>query len=221
MSRGIIYILTNPMFQDDVVKIGKTTNLERRLKDLGRGTGTPCPFECYAAYEMDNHEDIEKLMHTIYRELDMHTDKEHKKKEFFRVPAPKVDAVLSKISALMNGKRINIDTDKVYTPEQQKSLKKQYDINSRNKRAFDFADFQIPVGAKLTFIQDEKIKCTVKSAKGKTFVTYNNKEYSLSSLTNYLMNKRGYKGYYDGYLYWLYDDIILYDIRHPVKKGKK
>lgn len=82
MARGIVYILTNPMFQDDVVKIGKTTNLEQRIKALSKETGTPCPFECYTAYEVDNYEAVEKLMHTIYRELDMHTDKKHKKKEF-------------------------------------------------------------------------------------------------------------------------------------------
>lgn len=218
MSRGIVYILTNPMFQEDVVKIGKTKNLEDRLKTLSRGTEAPCPFECYTAYEMDDYEAVEKLMHTIYRELDMHTDKQHKKKEFFRVPAPKVDSVLSQIALLLNGKLVSMDPDKVYTTEQKKILKKQYDINRANKQMFDFADYKIPAGSQLTFIYDERVKCTVKSAKGRTFVTYKNKEYSLSALTTELMNKRGHGGAYNGYLYWSYDDKLLYDIRKPVNK---
>ncbi|MBD5391695.1 GIY-YIG nuclease family protein [bacterium] len=218
MARGIIYILTNPMYRDDVIKIGKTTNLEKRLKDLGRETGTPCPFECYTAYEMDNYEAVEKLMHTIYRELDMHTDKEHKKKEFFQVPAPKADSVLSQIAQILKGKQVNVDTNTVYTKEQQKIL----DANRAKKHVYDFADFEIPTGSKLTFIHDDKIKCTVQSAKGKTFVKYKNKQYSLSALTTELMNKRGHKGVaYNGYLYWLYDDTLLYDIRRPIKKRKK
>lgn len=211
--RGIVYIFTNPMYQDDVIKIGKTTNLERRLKDLGRETGTPCPFECYAAYEVDNYVEVENLMHTIYRELDMHTDKEHKKKEFFRVPAPKADSVLSLISNLMNGRRVEVNLDHVYTKDQQKILNK-----NRKKQSFDFSDYAIPTGSTLTFIHDDKVKCTVKSAKGKTFVTYKGKQYSLSALTTELMNKRGYKGAYNGYLYWLYDNVLLCDIRKPSKK---
>ena len=38
MARGTVYILTSPMFQDDVVKISKTTNLEQRIKSLGKET---------------------------------------------------------------------------------------------------------------------------------------------------------------------------------------
>ena len=31
---GYVYILTNPSFREDWVKIGKTTNMEKRLKTL-------------------------------------------------------------------------------------------------------------------------------------------------------------------------------------------
>ena len=213
-NRGIVYIFTNPMYQDDVIKIGETTNLKKRLKDLSRGTAIPCPFECYAAYEMDNYKKVEDLMHTIYRELDMHTDKKHKKKEFFKVPASKADSVLSLISVLMNGKRVSVNPDDVYTKEQKKKL----DANHAKKRVLDFSDYAIPKGAKLTFIHDDKIKCTVKSAKGKTFVIYKGEQYSLSKLTTELMKNRGYNGPCNGYLYWLYNNKLLYDIRKPIKK---
>ncbi|MDB2668780.1 GIY-YIG nuclease family protein [Alphaproteobacteria bacterium] len=39
-----VYILTNPTIPD-LVKIGRTTNLEERLRSLSSHTGVPVPFE--------------------------------------------------------------------------------------------------------------------------------------------------------------------------------
>lgn len=69
--------------------------------------------------------------------------------------------------------------------------------------------------------REAKVHDTEKSAKGKTFVIYKNKQYSLSALTTEIMNKIGYTGAYNGYHYWLYDDMLLSDIRKPVNKDKK
>lgn len=105
-ERGIIYILTNPMFREDVIKIGITKDLPKRLKQLGCETGVPCPFECYVAYEIDNYKQVEKIMHSIYRGVERHTDKEHKKKEFFQVHPSRADEVLSQLAELLNGKKL-------------------------------------------------------------------------------------------------------------------
>ncbi|MBP7280716.1 MAG: GIY-YIG nuclease family protein [Leptospiraceae bacterium] len=60
MARGIIYILTNEKFQDNIIKIGKTQqeNVEIRIQQLNRETGVPFPFECYSAFEIDNNDEI-------------------------------------------------------------------------------------------------------------------------------------------------------------------
>ena len=131
-QRGIVYILTNPLFQDDVVKIGITKNIEERLKTLSGETGVPCPFVCYAAYEVDKYEEVENLIHSIYRGVDKHTDKIHLKKEFFRVNPEEAKKALSKIAALMNGVEIDINDNKAYSKEEIETLKGFEEENMQN-----------------------------------------------------------------------------------------
>ena len=131
-QRGIVYILTNPLFQDDVVKIGITKNIEERLKSLSCETGVPCPFECYAAYEVDKYEEVESLLHSIYRGVDKHTDKIHLKKEFFRVNPEEAKKALAKIAALMNGIEIDINDNKAYSKEDMEILKGFEEENMQN-----------------------------------------------------------------------------------------
>ena len=49
---GIVYVLSNPAF-DDYVKIGRTNNLDRRLRELDT-TSVPLPFRCVYAVEVDD-----------------------------------------------------------------------------------------------------------------------------------------------------------------------
>ena len=60
----IVYILTNSAFPD-YVKIGRTTDLKARIKQLDT-TGVPLPFECYYAVEVVNSSKIEKLLHEAF-----------------------------------------------------------------------------------------------------------------------------------------------------------
>ena len=51
MSKGVIYILTNPSFPD-YVKIGYAKDLEKRMKQLNRSETIPFAFRAYAVYEV-------------------------------------------------------------------------------------------------------------------------------------------------------------------------
>ena len=61
---SIVYILTNECMPD-IIKIGITDNLSKRIKDLDN-TSTPLPFECFYALEVDKAFGIEKLLHEAF-----------------------------------------------------------------------------------------------------------------------------------------------------------
>ena len=207
-EKGIVYILTNPLYKENIIKIGSTTDIKSRLKNLSRGTGVPGAFECYVAYEVKNYKKVEDLMQKIYKGVESNTDKTHKKKEFFNIAPDLADEVLSTIVELMKGKKVPVNNAGVYTKEQQKQL------DSKEKRQiakkFKFSNYEIPVGSELVFTKNHKIKCEVGE---NNKVIYKKQEYSLSGLTIKLMQELQYSGtHYNGYAYWTYKDILLTEL---------
>ena len=81
---GYVYILTNPSFKEDWVKIGKSTRpVNVRSKELDN-TAVPLPFEMYAAIKTAKYNEVEKLVHkTIDRLTDLRI---RQNREFFNVP---------------------------------------------------------------------------------------------------------------------------------------
>lgn len=60
MNFGYVYILTNPSFWDDWVKIGKSKRLpEIRGREL-YNTAVPLPFEIYATLKITKYNEAEK-----------------------------------------------------------------------------------------------------------------------------------------------------------------
>ena len=53
MSKGVIYVLTNPSFPD-YVKIGYASDIEKRLKQLNRSETIPFAFRVYATYDVNS-----------------------------------------------------------------------------------------------------------------------------------------------------------------------
>ena len=62
---GYVYILTNPSFKEDWVKIGMcSTPVEQRVKQLD-STGVPLPFEIFATMQTSKYKQAEKLIHSF------------------------------------------------------------------------------------------------------------------------------------------------------------
>ena len=60
---GYVYILTNPSFKDDWVKIGKSSRpVNLRSKELDN-TAVPLPFEIYATVKTVKMRNSEKNLH--------------------------------------------------------------------------------------------------------------------------------------------------------------
>ena len=69
---GYVYILTNPSFREDWVKIGKSSRpMDVRNKELDN-TAVPLPFEIFATMKTMKYNEVEKLVHkTIDRLTDL------------------------------------------------------------------------------------------------------------------------------------------------------
>ena len=80
---GYVYILTNPSFKEDWVKIGKSSRpVDIRSKELDN-TAVPLPFEIFATLKTVKYNEAEKLIH---RYIERFTDlRIRDNREFFNV----------------------------------------------------------------------------------------------------------------------------------------
>ena len=81
---GYVYILTNPSFREDWVKIGKSSRpVDVRSKELDN-TAVPLPFEIFATMKTLKYNEVEKLVH---KNIDRLSDlRIRQNREFFNVP---------------------------------------------------------------------------------------------------------------------------------------
>lgn len=102
---GYVYILTNPSFKEDWVKIGKSSRpVDIRSKELDN-TAVPLPFEIYATLKTVKYEQVEKLIHkTIDRLTDLRI---RQNREFFNVSPAKALDILKDISMTLDDAEID------------------------------------------------------------------------------------------------------------------
>lgn len=86
----IVYVIHNPEMPG-LVKIGWTEkSIEARMRELDT-TGIPVPFECLAAWEIEDAKEAEKAIHKAFGGRRV-----RKTREFFRVPAAQPIAILER-----------------------------------------------------------------------------------------------------------------------------
>lgn len=166
MSKGYIYIMTNPALKD-MVKIGYATDVEARRKQLST-TALPYDYEVYATYETSgNLEDkkLHKLIDNLNPDLRI-----SKNREFF-VMTPEDAFELLESIALISG-----TTDKLKKARQSASKKQR-----KKRPPVNFSKCGIPVGAELVFVEDSKVVATVY---GDRKVLYNDEITSLSAISD-------------------------------------
>lgn len=72
---GVVYILTNPAFKTFYIKIGYTTSIEDRLKEL-YNTSVPLPFKVYALLKTSKYKLAEKMIHSAFKASRIGDDRE-------------------------------------------------------------------------------------------------------------------------------------------------
>ena len=194
----IIYILRNEAMPG-YVKIGRTTNLNQRLKSLYR-TQVPLPFEVFYACTAENGTEVERWLFDVFDDRRV-----SKKREFFEVSPERVAAALrAKAIKEVTPKEIYIESD-----EDRTALAK-----AQTRRAvFNFKMVDIPIGAELVFSRDENIKAKVVNNRS---IEYNGKITSLSDSAHKLL---GYDSKVSGTLYWMYKGETLDERRRRFDQG--
>lgn len=92
MSKGYVYVLSNPSMPG-LVKIGRSIHGGRQRANQLFQTGIPTPFHLEFEILVDDHDDIESLVHENLWQY-----REDERREFFRIPAS--DAVLAVLKAV-------------------------------------------------------------------------------------------------------------------------
>ena len=201
---SIVYILTNECMPD-IIKIGITDNLSKRIKDLDN-TSTPLPFECFYALEVDKAFGIEKLLHEAFDDKRVRQNR-----EFFNCSPEQAKSALS-IAEKMGGKDVTPNTSIVETQQDQVALET---AKRKKGRADYFGILGINVGETLTFSKDSSITCEV-AENGK--VLFRNQLTSLSGSALTIINEMGYNwSRIHGAGYWCYKGTTLLDLYQRIE----
>ena len=217
---GVIYILTNPSFPD-YVKIGYAHNIESRLKQLNRSETIPFAFRVYAVYEVDS-ELTDKELHKLIDKLnpDLRTienfDGKERIKEFYAMSPEDAYGLLESIAKISGTQ----DKLKRLTPEGHDVIAEQTAAEVREsarRGPFRFSDCDIPIGAKIEFIEDSSIEATVIDDRR---IEYNGETTSVSALAQKLKN---FSHPVQGTLWFTYQGEKLTDIRErkELQKDRK
>ena len=75
LLEGYVYILTNPAFKTFYIKIGYTTNIQERLKEL-YNTSVPMPFKVFALLKTTKYKQAEKMIHSACKSYRIGDDRE-------------------------------------------------------------------------------------------------------------------------------------------------
>ena len=101
---GYVYILTNPSFREDWVKIGKSSRpVDVRSKELDN-TAVPLPFEIFATMKTKKYNEAEKLVH---RYIERFTDlRIRNNREFFNVKPEEALEIFYEVATLLDDAEI-------------------------------------------------------------------------------------------------------------------
>ena len=205
---GYVYILTNPSFREDWVKIGKSSRpVDVRSKELDN-TAVPLPFEIFATIKTVKYNEVEKHVHkTIDRLTDLRIQLAL---EIFIDIAKMIDDAV--ITRYKDNKPINESMK-----ENGEVFNEQTKIAKRGR--FKFSMVNIKVGEYITFTPTN---LQVKVASDDT-VEYDGRIYKLSPFVGTFMPKerQTQSGAYQGAKYFTYNGEILDDLRTKMEQNKE
>jgi len=129
-KKGYVYILTNPSFREDWVKIGNSSReVDVRSKELDN-TAVPLPFEIFATLKTSKYKEVEKNLHKIF--TDLADARIRKGREFFNITPEKALNYLKDQAEIINDAELNIPDDlEIEKTDRKKTVYKgKYKVNT-------------------------------------------------------------------------------------------
>lgn len=217
---GYVYILTNPSFRADWVKIGKSSRpVDVRSKELDN-TAVPLPFEIYATLRTRKYSEVEKQIH---KQIDRLTDlRIRQNREFFNIAPSVALDIMRDIADLLDDAELTIyiDGKPVVSKNKEEDHKFEKEKKEKQRKApkppFKFHMIGLNVGDTVTF---DPLNLSVRVASDDK-IEYDGRLYSLSAFTaNFLPEEmQTASGAYQGPKYFSYQGKKLSDLRNE-KEG--
>lgn len=222
MSKGVIYILTNPSFPE-YVKIGYADDINIRLKQLNRSECIPYSFRVYATYDVDErlqdlrvHEMIDRINPNL-RSIET-IDGKKRVREFY-IMSPEDAYLIFKTIAEISGQKDRIHLYEM-DEKQREEAEAAQEVEEENRERlspFTFPKCDIKPGEKVVF------SCRGNARSGEEFVVYDGKNILVDgqprSLSAVATELTGSKHSVAGPMYFKYNGRWLNEIRAE-KEGR-
>lgn len=201
LNMNIIYILTN-VAMPGYIKIGKTNDLDRRVKELSRASGVPLPFEVFYASEVNDMDFVERKLHEAFGRTRVAENR-----EFFTETPERVVAALK----LAEVREVTPQGDIVEYEEDKKALIKA----RRYTKRYDFEAYELPIGSIFTFTRNAEVTCTLTEESN---VIFNGEVMSLSKAAQMAL---GVDYPAQGPVYWEFEEETLDERRRRYEQEKE
>lgn len=212
---GYVYILTNPSFKEDWVKIGKSSRpVDVRSKELDN-TAVPLPFDIYATLKTAKYGIVEKKIH---KAIDRLTDlRIRQNREFFNIKPELALEILRDEAMILDDAEITLYKNNVPISEKTKDDGGDDYEHKKQRPRFKFSMVNIPIGSELVFTPTG-IKVKVASDDQ---IEYEGRIFKLSPFVGTYMpaEKRNSSGAYQGAKFFTYNGEVLDDIRTRVENA--
>ena len=204
-TEGFVYILTNPSFKEDWIKIGKSSRpVDIRSKELDN-TAVPLPFEIFATIKTTKYNEVEQMVHMM---IDRLTNlRIRPNREFFQISPSKALDIFNDIATTID--------DAVVTLYQGNQLQSddapETEEHKTQKSPFHFSMVGINIGEALVF---DPTGIQVKVATDNS-IEYEGRIYKLSPFVGTFLpaEQQNASGAYQGAKYFSYKGKVLTDLR--------
>lgn len=143
---GYVYILTNPSFKEDWVKIGKSSvSVEQRVKQLDT-TALPLPFDIYATMKTSKFHEAEKLIHNF---ISTFTNlRIRSKREFFNIQPEKALEIFRQVAGVIDDAEIEEVYKSSLFKTDDNSDGKRHNTSSKTPPRKEIKKWMIPANSK-------------------------------------------------------------------------